>query len=133
MRIRQGNLFFLFGIAHCLLMVFASLYSLRMFPQLSIGVQQWNHWHFTFFLSVYVASAAAIVGQSLKTDVFVPQAILDALVGVVLFQLMFWAMRRLLARWDAVPWLSLLPGLFLVYYGFKLRRGRALWKRLELD
>lgn len=133
MRLKLGRLYIGFGLTHCLLMTFASLYSLRVFPRLSIGVHQWNVWYFMFFVSVYAASAAAIIAESLHAEVFLPQAILDALVGSLSFQLIFWAARRVLARWEAPPWLSLLPGLFLVWYGFKLRRGQALCKRLELD
>lgn len=132
MRLKQGNVFILLGAAHCILMTVASLYSLGALPQLSVSARQWNDFYFTFFLCLYGASAGAIIGQSLKYDVFVPQAILDALVGIVPYQIIFWAVRRILLRWPSFPWLSLLPGLFLVYYGFKLRRGLALHKRLEL-
>lgn len=133
MRRKQGDFFIFGGAVHFLMMVFASLYASGVFPGLFIAPYRWSHLYFSYFIYLYVGSVLLIFGQYRRTQVFLPQAILDFIVGVGVFQGLFWALRALLVRWGAVPWLALLPGVFLVYYGLKLRRGRALWKRLELE
>jgi hypothetical protein len=133
MRRLQGDFFIFLGVAHCLLMIYASLYSLGKFHGFIMSPKRWHNLYFSYFLYMYVGSIVMIIRQYFKTEVFIPQALLDLLAGVLPFQLLFWVVRRILLRWGFSPWISLLPGLFLVYYGLKLRRGRALWRRLELD
>ncbi|MBI5241211.1 MAG: hypothetical protein HY926_12130 [Elusimicrobia bacterium] len=133
MRRKQGNFFVLMGAAHCALMAFASLYALGKMPHLLVTPQRWNSLYGGYALYLYVGSAAMILSQSFKTEVYLPQAILDLFVGAVPFQASFWALRRILVRWPAFPWVSLLPGLFLIYYGLQLRRGRGLFRMLDLD
>ena len=82
--------------------------------------------------AVATIKVAMIIVQHFKEEVFLPQALMDLLAGVVPFRILLWAVGRILVRWKIIPWISLLPGIFLVYYGFKLRKGRALWRRLEL-
>lgn len=133
MRRKQGDFFVFLGAAHCALMIFASLYALGKVPGLVMTPHRWNGLYGSYSLYLYLGSAAMILAQCFKTEVFLPQAILDFFVGAVPSQALFWAVRRILVRWPAIPWISLLPGLFLVYYGLKLRRGRALFRFLELD
>ena len=132
-RRKQGAFFIFLGVTHCLLMAFASLYALGMLPSLSIGVQKWNNLYSAFRLYLYLGCVALIVGQYLKTYVYLPQAVADCLIGASVFQAAFWAVRKILIHGRLSPWISLLPGLFLVFYGRRLRQGRALWRGLEFD
>ncbi|MCX5795694.1 MAG: hypothetical protein NTY77_09395 [Elusimicrobia bacterium] len=129
----QGGIFITAGAAHVLLMIFASLYTLGKFPGLVISTHRWHMAYSSVSFYVVFVSAAMIIMQHFKTEVFLPQAILDLLAGAVPFHALFWAARRILARWEITPWISLLPGLFLVYCGLKLWRGRALSRSLEFD
>lgn len=133
MRRKQGDFFVFLGAVHCALMLFASCYAMGWMPRLVVTPHRWNTLYVSYVVYLYAGSAVMIVMQSFKTEVYLPQAILDFLVGAVPFQAFFWLARKVLVRWPEVPWLSLIPGILLLCYGLRLRRGRGLLRCLDLD
>lgn len=90
----------------------------------------WTRLSFGHFLLTVTSAMLYIAFGSARSGLFELQALIDFLAGLLAFLLTFFAVSATLAVFGATPWLSLAPGLFLLYYGLRLRRGRQ-WRRLE--
>jgi hypothetical protein len=90
----------------------------------------WTRLSFGHFLFTVTAAMLYITLGSARSGLFELQALIDFLAGLLAFLLLFFAVSATLTVFRATPWLSLAPGLFLLYYGLRLRRGRQ-WRRLE--
>lgn len=127
-----GRIFLMAGVLHWGLMIFASLYALGKFPSLTVSVEEWQQAYFGYSLFLFFSGAGYIAIKYSRGDILIVQALLDWLLGVIAFEVLFRLVRAVLVRGSMAPWLSLVPGLFLLYYGMTLYRGRQIWSRLEL-
>ena len=56
---------------------------------------------------------------------------MDFALGLFLYTTLFLVAGLLLAAGLVASWFALGPGLFLLYYGWGLCRGRAIWSALD--
>jgi hypothetical protein len=127
-----GWIFMLAGFMHGILMAIATLRTFGMFRHLFI---QPGGVYILFISPLYFLIGAAILYLAIKSrsgDVLAAQAIIDLVVGALIFKGLFRLMLALLVRRPDLSWLSLLPSLFLLWYGDTLRRGRQIHSRLDL-
>ncbi len=113
-------------------MIFAALYSQGKFPNLIVTVRQWNHAYIAHFVWMFVFGGLRVARRFSRKDAFTFQLLVDFLVGLSVFWTLFRIVRFILVRSWLTPWISLLPGLFLLYYGYGLYRGRQIWSGLDL-
>ena len=112
-------------------MAFASLYAMGKFSQWDISLDQWHTSYSLYSLFMTFGSLGAVLRQHLQKELFLLEALVDFLTGWAVFKVLFWGVRTILVRGTVPQWLSLLPGLFLIYYGLRLRRGRQ-WRWVDL-
>ena len=120
------------GFLHWGLMIFATLYALGKFPRLTLGVSQWNQCYAFQFLYMFIGGVGSIARRYSRENLYMFQIGIDFLVGLSVFWALFSGVRFVLVRGWVTPWISLLPGLFLLHYGRKLRRDRQIWSGLNL-
>jgi len=51
----------------------------------------------------------------------------DLAIAPTVFALALLATGLLLVRGTVTPWISLAPGIFLVYYGWRMAKGKPVW------
>lgn len=127
-----GEIFILSGVLHWALMIYATLYALGKLTRTIVTVSQWNSYYLDHFLWTFLCAILYIVQKAFKTGPYAIQLMVDFMLGVTVFYGLFRGVRFILARGLFTPWLSLLPGLFLLYYGCRLYRGRQIWSGLDL-
>lgn len=120
------------GLTHCALMAFASFDSLGLIPRLSLLAAEWAQLYSAYSFFLVIGSLAVVLRQMMKTEVFLPEALLDFIIGAVIFKTILFVVPRILLRTNVTPWISLLPGLYLSYYGWTLMKGRQIWKGFQL-
>ncbi|MBI5210321.1 MAG: hypothetical protein HY927_10155 [Elusimicrobia bacterium] len=131
LRDRLGRIFVVSGLAHCGLMAFATLYSYG-YVRGSITTGIWTDLYFAHFMATMVACTVFVLIKGRTNVAFGFQLGLDSLAGVAVFWGMFDILRYAIARGWVPPWWSLFVSLFLLYYGFSLRKGRQIFTFMDL-
>ncbi len=134
LRLRRGlgTLFVAAAVLYLAIMAFASLYNTGGLPQVRVSAARFSQLFFGHFLFVAVAPLAYLGVNFRRTKQFRAQALVDCLTGLLIYMIFFALVGVLVASFAVTPWLSLLPGLFLLYYGLRVRHGRQIWALLDV-
>lgn len=132
MRRGLGLVYLLSGLIYTAQMVFATLYALGHLPGILIGKGVWSQLYFAHFLFTVLAGMGYLGLDFLKRGVFEAQALVDFLIGLAAFIILFSFTGLFLVRGWANPWGSLTPGVFLLYYAWRLLSGKALLRRFDI-
>jgi len=99
---------------------------------LAVDAAAWSRLFFGQFVLATAAPVFYVALTSWSTAKFQLQALVDALFGLLVYLVMFTGVMVALVtlKW-LTPWLGCWPGMFLLWYGFRLRRGKQ-FPMLEL-
>lgn len=127
LRIRRGLgvIYLLSGLLHWAVMTMAALYSLGRISVV-IGVGLWSELYYAHFLFLILASLAYLALSYRQTGIFYYEALVDFLIGIGAFVVLLSVAAVVLYKGLVTPWLSLVPGTFLVAYGAGLYFGRPM-------
>ncbi len=125
-----GVIYLLSGLAHAAEMTAATLYSLGRIP-LVIGQGLWSQLYYAHFLATVLGGAAYLAMGYRKIGLFLPEPLIDFLLGLAAFLVILTFIALLLVRRMLNPWWSLTPSGFLLVYGWELFAGRRLGVPLE--
>ncbi|MBI4676870.1 MAG: hypothetical protein HY748_04745 [Elusimicrobia bacterium] len=120
------------GTFHLLLMLSAILYAYGRLPFEATPVA-WTMWYLLHLVVTFLSGALCVFFHRKQSPFYLAQLAVDAAVGIVVFQVLFSISKWVIAARWVDPWLSLVPGAFLVCYGLRLRTGRQVWSRLNLQ
>jgi len=73
------------------------------------------------FLFLILGGLAYLASGFARTGTFLYEPLSDYLIGVAVYVVLLSLVAVILGKGLAGPWLAPTPGLFLIYYGFKLR------------
>lgn len=132
MRKGIGSLYLTAGALLLAQMSVASLKAAGYLGAVHIDAAAWSRLFFGHFLFTSVAPIIYVTLASWSGKRFELQALVDALVGLLAYIAAFTVTALLLTTLAWItPWISLWPGFVLIWYGFRLRRGRQ-FPSLEL-
>lgn len=100
-------------------MLLAIFYSQGKIPVL-ITAAMWSRIYFGHFLFMVLGGASLLFFSYRNTGLFFAQNLVEFMLGVGAFVILFSAAGAILAKGRGSPWISLGPGGFLLYYGFRL-------------
>lgn len=124
MRSGVGALFLLAGGILLAQMTVAALKAGGGLPWLYIDAPAWSRLFFGHFL-LTTASPIIYVGlSSYSQGRLLLQGLIDTLIGLLAYIGAFTGTLLLLVSFKISPWWGLWPGFVLVWYGFRLRRGK---------
>jgi hypothetical protein len=119
-----------FGLLCCVLMTAAALYSENRL-RISISAQAWQQLYLAHFVCTTACGAGYLWLGWRQTGQVPNQGIMDLAVGLFLYALAFLAAGLLLVAGLVASWFALGPGMFLLYYGWMLCRGRTICAALD--
>lgn len=124
MRKGVGSLFLLAGGMLIAQMSVAALKAGGGLAWLYIDAPAWSRLFFGHFLFTTAAPIIYVGLCSYSEGRLLLQGLIDALIGLLSYIGAFTATLLLLVSFKISPWWGLWPGFVLVWYGFRLRRGR---------
>jgi hypothetical protein len=125
-----GVIFMLFGALCCVMMAAAALYAegrLHIF----IPAKAWSHLYLAHFASTFLCGTGYLWlawRRSRQVPVF---AIVDFALGLFIYSAIFLAAGLLLYSKLVPSWIALASGVFLLYYGWTIRKGRSIFPALD--
>jgi hypothetical protein len=114
-----GIILLIGGVIHLCEMALASFYAMGKL-RIMIPGRLWSEMYFAHFLYLVMAAMIYLVLGFKRTGVFYYEVLVDYLVALVVFIVLIGVMGYLLVNQKVGEWFSMLPGLFLVYYGLRL-------------
>lgn len=132
MRRQMGWIYLASGLIYSAQMTFATLYALGHVHGVIIGKGVWSQLYFGHFLFTVLAGMGCLGFHFLKTGTFAVQTLVDFLIGLACFIVLFGLTGAALIGRLVAPWFSLTPAAFLLYYSYRLLSGRALLPRFEI-
>jgi len=121
-----GIIYIVSGLLFCGLMVFATLYSLGKI-HLRLPSAFWSRLYGMHFAATAVSCVLFVALEWRRTRSFTAEIMADLAIAPTVFALALLATGLLLVRGTFTPWISLAPGLFLVYYGWRMAKGKPVW------
>lgn len=112
-------------------MTAAALYALGHL-RVRISAAAWQQMYLAHFFCTTGCGAGYLWLGYRQTGANPSQGIMDLTVGLFLYAVVLLVTGLLLLAGRIAPWFSIVPGIFLIYYGWVLRQGRAIWTAIEL-
>lgn len=134
LRLRRGigSLFITAAGLYLAIMALASLYNTGSLPTVRISAARWSQLFFGHFLFLVLTPLGYLALSFSRTGRFQAQALVDFLTGLLIYLIFFAIVGLVLVSFPVTPWLSLVPGVFLLYYGVRIRQGRQIWALLDV-
>ncbi|MFA6004309.1 MAG: hypothetical protein WC881_09600 [Elusimicrobiota bacterium] len=120
-----GAIFIIFGLLAAVQMSLATLYSLGRLAVM-LSAEGWSRLFMAHIIMLAGCGTLYLVLRYRSTRSLPLQGICDLAFGIILFVAMLGGVGYILVQGLATPWLSLAPALFLLYYGYRLRKGKPL-------
>lgn len=108
-------------------MVLATLNALGKLHGLHIARRGWTLLYYANYYVLLFGGLAYIGLTWLRERVFNLQAVIDFVLGLLIYNALYYLSAHLLVRGLVPGWTSVIPGLVLIAYGACLRSNRGLW------